>query len=152
MKRVEGPNHILPHVPSEKPRQKIAMMRDVMKHQLLSDKEVANIFNGEWGIVKTSGILDTIMPLRVNKRWRRIIISAMYKYYSLVNRGGMRHTLEYIELFKFITKTGILSNKHSNNVICIFINSICTKIARHEFLVAMIRLLSIKTSLYQKSS
>ena len=119
---------------------KIAMMRDVMKHQLLSDKEVTNIFNGEWGIVKTSGILDTIMPLRVNKRWRRIIISAMYKYYSLVNSGGMRHTLEYIELFKFITETGILSNKHSNNVICIFIDSICTKIARHEFLVAMIKI------------
>lgn len=36
---------------TESKKPKIAMMRDVMKHQLLSDEGVANIFNGEWGIV-----------------------------------------------------------------------------------------------------
>lgn len=70
-------DELIAKIKSEKP--KIAMMRDVMKHQLLSDEEVANIFNGEWGIVKTSGILDTIMSLRVNRRWRRIIISTIFK-------------------------------------------------------------------------
>lgn len=70
-------DELIAKIKSEKP--KIAMMRDVMKHQLLSEEEVANIFNGEWGIVKTSGILDTIMSLRVNRRWRRIIISTIFK-------------------------------------------------------------------------
>ena len=143
---------------SEKP--KIAMMREVMKHQLLSDEEVANIFNGEWGIVKDSGILDTIMPKKEEqediKRFlgnRFFEICAMYKYYSSVNSGGMTHTLEYIELCKFITETGILSDEHSNNVLRIFIDShlkntvgnrgvpsIRTEIARHEFLVAIVKI------------
>ena len=47
----------------------------------------------------------------------------MYKFYSAINTGGGTHTIEYIELCKFITETGILTEEHSNAILKVFLES-----------------------------
>jgi len=80
-------------------------------------------------------------------------LNDMYKFYSAVNSGGGTHTLEYIELSKFLTETGILGEEDSNTILRIFVDShirsgkskgarpsIHSEIHRHEFFVALIKI------------
>lgn len=112
----------------EKP--KIALMKKVMKKQAIDDALIQQTMNIEWGIIKDSGILDNIVPDQhqqeeIQRFFVRnyIELTDMYKFYSAVNSGGGTHTLEYIELCKFITETGILGEEHSNAILKVFVDS-----------------------------
>ena len=85
----------------EKP--KIKLMRQVMAAQLISDATIDATFGAEWGQIKTSGILDNIVPdqnqhLEIQQFFRKYFVELndMYKFYSAVNSGGGTHTLEYV--------------------------------------------------------
>mmetsp|Transcript_9929 Transcript_9929/g.21489 ORF Transcript_9929/g.21489 Transcript_9929/m.21489 type:complete len:545 (+) Transcript_9929:163-1797(+) len=146
----------------EKP--KISLMQKVMAAQLLSDTTIAATFNEEWGLIKNSGILDNIVPDEKQQEEIRsfflkyfVELNDMYKFYSAVNSGGGTHTLEYIELSKFLTETGILGEEHSNAILRIFVDShirtskskgvrpsIHSEIRRHEFFVALVKIAILK--------
>mmetsp|Transcript_29279 Transcript_29279/g.70663 ORF Transcript_29279/g.70663 Transcript_29279/m.70663 type:complete len:544 (-) Transcript_29279:133-1764(-) len=141
----------------EKP--KISLMTVVMESQLISDDAIAATFNEEWALIKNSGILENIVPDDKQQDQIRgfllkyfVELNDLYKFYSAVNSGGGTHTLEYIELSKFLTETGILGEEqHSNAVLRIFLDShiggrnrrrpsIHSEIYRHEFFVALIKI------------
>lgn len=146
----------------EKP--KIQLMREVLESQLITDEAIAATVEEEWTIIKSSGILDNIIPDEKQQNKIRSFIQTyyvelndMYKFYSAVNSGGGTHTLEYIELCKFLTETGILGESHNNAILRIFLDShikqhgrggarpsIHSEIRRPEFFVSLIRIAILK--------
>ncbi|KAL7542507.1 hypothetical protein ACHAWF_007191 [Thalassiosira exigua] len=145
-------------------RPKIERMRQVMASQLLSDDMIAATLSQDWSLIKNSGILENIVPDEGQQEEIRafffryfVELSDMYKFYSAVNSGGGTHTLEYIELCKFLTETGILSEEHSNAILRIFVDShirhgksrgvrpsIHSEIHRPEFFVSLIKIAILK--------
>ena len=146
----------------EKP--KIEMMRQVMAAQLQSNSDIAATLNEEWVLIKNSGILDNIVPDEKQQDEIRsfltkyfVELNDLYKFYSAVNSGGGTHTLEYIELCKFLTETGILGEENSNAILRIFVDShitsgkgrgmrpsIHSEIRRYEFFVALMKIAILK--------
>ena len=117
--------------------------------------------NDEWRQIKESRILDNLVPdeghqeeIRSFLHTNYVELSDCYKFYSAVNMGGGTHTLEFIELNKFLTETSILGEEHSSAILRIFIDShisakngkskvkpsIHSEIHRHEFFVALIKI------------
>ena len=94
----------------EKP--KIKLIRQVMAAQLISDATIDATFGVEWGLIKTSGILDNIVPDQqqqeeIHHFFRKYFVELndMYKFYSAVNSGGGTHTLEYVSyIVSMLTK------------------------------------------------
>ena len=144
----------------EKP--KIALMKQVMKDQFVDEELIAKVMTKEWTTIKDSGILDNMVPDHNQQEEIKLFFTAnfieltdMYKFYSAVNSGGGTHTLEYIELCKFITETGILGEEHSNAILKVFLEShirgirgrdpkvkpsIHSEICQTEFFVALIKI------------
>lgn len=111
-------------------RPKIAMMKEVMKDQCMDNALIEETMSSEWSIIKDSGILDHIVPdpkhqVEIKQFFvdNFIEITDMYKFYSAINTGGGTHTLEYIELCKFITETGILGEEHNSAILKVFLES-----------------------------
>eukprot|EP00957_Ditylum_brightwellii_P160513 12219304-Ditylum_brightwellii.AAC.1 len=85
----------------------------------------------EWGLIKSSGVLDEMVPDEEEQRTIRAFfichyteLSDVYKFYSAVNSGGGTHTLEYIEFSKFLSEADIIDvGNHSNVALKIFIES-----------------------------
>jgi len=110
------------------------------------------------------GILDNIVPDEAQQEEIRsfltknfVELNDLYKFYSAVNSGGGTHTLEYIELCKFLSETGILGEESSNAILRIFVDShiksgkgrgmrpsIHSEIRRYEFFVALIKISILK--------
>ena len=146
----------------EKP--KIEMMQQVMSAQLQSNSDITATLNEEWILIKNSGILDNIVPdekqqdeIRAFLTTYFVELNDLYKFYSAVNSGGGTHTLEYIELCKFLTETGILGEENSNAILRIFVDShitsgkgrgmrpsIHSEIRRYEFFVALMKIAILK--------
>ena len=143
-------------------RPKIALMKNVMKDQFVDEELIGKVMSREWAIIKDSGILDNMVPDHDQQEEIKLFFTAnfveltdMYKFYSAVNSGGGTHTLEYIELCKFITETGILGEEHSNTILKVFLEShirglggrdpkvkpsIHSEICQTEFFVALIKI------------
>lgn len=109
---------------------KIALMRKVMKKQVMEEEKIVTAMDGEWALIKDSGILDNVVTdhsqhddIKQFLTTNFIEITDLYKFYSAINSGGGTHTLEYIELCKFVTETGILGEEDSSAVLKIFIDS-----------------------------
>ena len=138
-------------------RPKISEMRKIMADQLISDAEIERTVNEEWAQIKDSGVLGHIVPdeaqqeeIRSFLQSKFLELSDLFKFYSAVNSGGGTHTLEFIELNKFLTETSILGEEHSSAILKIFIDShisakkskvkpsIHGEIQRYEFVVALI--------------
>ncbi|KAL7448431.1 hypothetical protein ACHAWC_000619, partial [Mediolabrus comicus] len=138
-------------------RPKISEMRKIMADQLISDAEIERTVNEEWAQIKDSGVLVHIVPdesqqeeIRSFLHQKFLELSDLFKFYSAVNSGGGTHTLEFIELNKFLTETSILGEEHSSAILRIFIDShisakkskvkpsIHSEIQRHEFFVSLI--------------
>ena len=136
------------------------MMQQVMSAQLQSNSDIVATLNEEWILIKNSGILDNIVPdekqqdeIRAFLTTYFVELNDLYKFYSAVNSGGGTHTLEYIELCKFLTETGILGEENSNAILRIFVDShitsgkgrgmrpsIHSEIRRYEFFVALMKI------------
>lgn len=143
---------------------KINRMKEVMASQLISDDDIATTLSSEWVTIKNSGILDNIVPDETQQEDIRLYLTSnfvelndLYKFYSAVNSGGGTHTLEYIELCKFLSETGILGEESSNAILRIFVDShiksgkgrgmrpsIHSEIRRYEFFVALIKISILK--------
>ena len=143
---------------------KINKMKEVMRSQLISDDDIATTLSSEWILIKNSGILDNIVPDETQQEDIRsfltknfVEINDLYKFYSAVNSGRGTHTLEYIELCKFLSETGILGEESSNAILRIFVDShiksgkgrgmrpsIHSEIRRYEFFVALIKISILK--------
>ena len=143
----------------EKP--KIEKMQKIMMDQLIDNNVIEKTVNKEWALIKESGILGNLVPdegqqeeIRSFLHTNYVELSDCYKFYSAVNSGGGTHTLEFIELNKFLSETGILGEEHSSAILRIFISShidaksgrskvkpsIHSEIHRHEFFVALIKI------------
>jgi hypothetical protein len=159
-------------------RPKILRMREVLADQLIDSAVIESTLNEEWVQIKESGILDNLVPDEAQQEEVRsfllknyVELTDLYKFYSAVNSGGGTHTLEFIELNKFLTETSILGEEHSSAILRIFIDShigakngkskvkpsIHSQIHRHEFFVALIKIaiicfLSIARTLFWISS
>ena len=138
-------------------RPKISEMRKIMADQLISDAEIERTVNEEWAQIKDSGVLIHIVPdesqqeeIRSFLLQKFLELSDLFKFYSAVNSGGGTHTLEFIELNKFLIETSILGEEHSSAILRIFIDShisakkskvkpsIHSEIQRFEFFVSLI--------------
>ena len=116
-------------------------------------------------LIRQSGILDNIVPDSAQQEEIKaflvkyfVELNDLYKFYSAVNSGGgTTHTLEYIELCKFLTETGIFGADLGNAILRIFIDShiksgkgrgqrpsIHTEIRRYEFFVALLKIAILK--------
>ena len=98
--------------------------------KVFEDALIEQTMNGEWALIKDSGILDNVVPDHSQQEDIKqffisnfIELTDLYKFYSAINSGGGTHTLEYIELCKFVTETGILGEEDSSAVLKIFIDS-----------------------------
>ena len=111
-------------------RPKIALMKKVMSKQVIDDAIIKELMDREWTVITDSGVLDNIVPDHQQQEEIKqffirnfVELTDMYKFYSAINSGGKTHTLEYIELCKFITETGILDEKDSNVILKVFLES-----------------------------
>ncbi len=141
-------------------RPKLEKMRVILADQLIHNAVIERTVNEEWALIKDSGVLDNLVPdegqqeeIRSFLHKNYVELSDCYKFYSAVNSGGGTHTLEFIELNKFLSETSILGEEHSSAVLRIFIDShisakngkkskasIHSEIHRHEFLLALIKI------------
>jgi hypothetical protein len=139
-------------------------MKQVMAEQMIDDTVIATSMAAEWEQIKDSGVLDNMVPNKDQQEAIRnffvryfVEVTDLFRFYSAVNSRGGTHTLEYIELCKFITETGILGEEHSNAILKIFLDShihnwngkrakptIHSEISRHEFYVALIKIAILK--------
>ena len=142
-------------------RPKLEKMKVILADQLIHDAVIERTVNEEWALIKDSGVLDNLVPdegqqeeIRSFLQRNYVELSDCYKFYSAVNSGGGTHTLEFIELNKFLCETSILGEEHSSAILRIFIDShinaktgkskvkpsIHSEIHRHEFLLALIKI------------
>eukprot|EP00574_Skeletonema_japonicum_P002311 CAMPEP_0201723846 /NCGR_PEP_ID=MMETSP0593-20130828/7740_1 /ASSEMBLY_ACC=CAM_ASM_000672 /TAXON_ID=267983 /ORGANISM="Skeletonema japonicum, Strain CCMP2506" /LENGTH=533 /DNA_ID=CAMNT_0048214989 /DNA_START=70 /DNA_END=1671 /DNA_ORIENTATION=+ len=142
-------------------RPKLEKMRVILADQLIHNAVIERTVNEEWALIKDSGVLDNLVPNESQQEEIRsflhknyVELSDCYKFYSAVNSLGGTHTLEFIELNKFLSETSILGEEHSSAILKIFIDShisaksgkskvkpsIHSEIHRHEFLLALIKL------------
>eukprot|EP00586_Coscinodiscus_wailesii_P023344 CAMPEP_0172520794 /NCGR_PEP_ID=MMETSP1066-20121228/292208_1 /TAXON_ID=671091 /ORGANISM="Coscinodiscus wailesii, Strain CCMP2513" /LENGTH=387 /DNA_ID=CAMNT_0013303607 /DNA_START=1045 /DNA_END=2208 /DNA_ORIENTATION=- len=138
-------------------------MRDIMHEQLYNEETIQQAMDSEWVVIAKSGILDEIIPdedeqNRIKKFFtdNYIELSDMYKFYSAVNSGGGTHTLEYIEVSKFLCKTNIFQTSdgaNSNVILKIFLRShlngeetpnMHSEIRQPEFFVCIIKIALFK--------
>ncbi|KAK1743950.1 hypothetical protein QTG54_005547 [Skeletonema marinoi] len=142
-------------------RPKLEKMRVILADQLIDNAVIESTVNEEWSLIKGSGVLDNLVPdegqqeeIRSFLERNYVELSDCYKFYSAVNSGGGTHTLEFIELNKFLSETSILGEEHSSAILRIFIDShisakngkskvkpsIHSEIHRHEFFLALIKI------------
>ena len=142
-------------------RPKLEKMKVILADQLIHDDVIERTVNEEWALIKDSGVLDHLVPdegqqeeIRSFLHRNYVELSDCYKFYSAVNSGGGTHTLEFVELNKFLSETSILGEEHSSAILRIFIDShinaktgkskvkpsIYSEIHRHEFLLALIKI------------
>ncbi|KAK1734866.1 hypothetical protein QTG54_014326 [Skeletonema marinoi] len=128
-------------------RPKLEKMSVILADQLIDNAVIESTVNKKRSLIKVkdSGVLDNL-------------ISDCYKFYSAVNSGGGTHTLEFIELNKFLSETSILGEEHSSTILRILSSLIATsvqrtgnlksslasiprpEIHRHEFFLALIKI------------